>query len=537
MNEAAAVGQGSAVRRVAAIDVGTNSIRLIVAEAGPDGAYRVLDDEKETARLGQGLESTGGISAEAMERAAQAIARMKNIAEGFGVEVLRAIGTCAVREASNSGEFLALVRQRAGLTVEPIEAAEEAHLAHLSVGHAFDLRQLSAAVVDLGGGSTEIVLSSAGVIEEIYSLPLGAVRLTEQFGGAEAAAGDNFRDMRRAVGEMLRERVGRPPFAPQVLIGTGGTFTALANISRHRAARGNGAPAASLRGHEMKRSEIRHLMDWLRELPLRARTRIAGLSPDRADIIVAGAVIVERVMRHLDVNRLLVHDGGIRDGLLRSLLQVQAPSAGRTSPEPPEAMRSVRQFAASCGYEERHCLHVAQLAGRIFDQLSAAGSASAGSWGDTGNRLLLEAAALLKDVGYLINYSKHHLHTFHLIIHSDLAGFTPREVQLVANIARYHRKARPKKQHANFASLAKPDRELVRRLSAILRIADGLDRTRQQNVRDVEVHLEEDRAVFVLDAEENPHVEIWGAADKSGLFARVFGVEPHFEWKQAQLAK
>jgi exopolyphosphatase/guanosine-5'-triphosphate,3'-diphosphate pyrophosphatase len=198
-------------------------------------------------------------------------------------------------------------------------------------------------------------------------------------------------------------------------------------------------------------------------------------------------------------------------------------------------MRSVRAFAASCGYEENHCRHVAHLAGMIFDQLDEYFPASPeqlakgkSTWSERGNRLFLEAAALLKDVGYLISYSAHHHHAYHLIIHSDLAGFSPRELQIVANIARYHRKARPRLKHANFASLPKPDRELVCRLAAILRIADGLDRNRLQNVQAVKVQIEDGVAKFELSASENPAVEIWGAESKSDLFERVFGVEPRF---------
>lgn len=518
--------------RIAAIDVGTNSIRLIVAEANDDGGYRVLDDEKETARLGQGLETTGRMAPEAIERAAGAIERMKKIAEGFGIETLRAIGTSAVRDATNRDEFLGLVQQRTGIVVEPILAEEEAQLVHISVSHAFDLRNQAVAVVDIGGGSTEVILSSGGVVEQVYPLPLGAVRLTERYGGPERAAGDHYRKMRRAIRRVLKRTIRKPPFTPQMLIGTGGTFTSLANISRHRAAMpgGNHLPPASVRGYEMNRSELRHLIDWLRELPLRTRQRVPGLSPERADIIVAGATIIERVMKHLGVNRLRVHDGGVRDGLIRTMISSMRPAAGGVKREPLDPLHSARQFAATCGYEERHCHHVAQLAGQMFDQLANRFPAGPGSWADPANRPLLEAAALLKDVGYLINYSKHHHHSYHLIIHSELSGFAPREVQLVANIARYHRGARPKASHPNFAQLAKPERDVVRHLAAILRIADGLDRNRTQNVRRVGVRVEKGTATFVLEAAENPTVEIWEALSKAKLFEKVFRAKPDFKW-------
>jgi exopolyphosphatase/guanosine-5'-triphosphate,3'-diphosphate pyrophosphatase len=526
-------GSSAASRRIAAIDVGTNSIRLIIAEASPDGSYRILDDEKETARLGQGMEKTGQISVRRMEQSLLTLARMKSITDGFGVEAVRAIGTSAVREASNREEFLRLARERAGLNVEPITAEEEADLAHLSVAHAFDLQSLTAAVVDLGGGSMEVVLSSGGVVETIFSLPLGAVRLTEQFGGSDHCARDRYEDLRRAVQRRLQRTIGKPPFLPQVMFGTGGTFTTLANMSIHRNQATNGARSSrpGVRGYEMKRSEVLHLMDTLRAAPPRARARIPGLSAERSEIIVAGATVVERVMKHLAVNRLVVHDGGIRDGLLLTMVRELFPSRQPVSTEPLDRMRAIRQFAASCGYEERHAEHVARLAGQIFDELAQYFPSTPGGWSDPGNRQLLEVAALLRDVGYLINYSKHHQHSYHLIIHSDLPGFSQREIELIANIARYHRRAAPKRTHPEFAALAKNDRELVRRLTAILRIADGLDRNRLQNVRRVHIRVGQGTACFVLEASEDPAVDIWGALRKARLFEKLFGIKARFEWQ------
>lgn len=519
-------------RRIAAIDVGTNSIRLIVAEAADDGTYRVLDDEKETTRLGRGLAETGRMAPEAIEQAVQALARMKRIAEGFGAQVVRAIGTCAVREADNQDEFLALARERAGLVVEPVSAAEEAHLAHLSVAHAFDLRPLTAAIVDLGGGSTEVVLSAGGVVETVFSLPLGAVRTTEQLGGPDRCGRDRYPAMRRAVRRELRRTIGKLPFVPQVMFGTGGTFTGLANVSLHARHAGDGARARTgVRGYEMNRSEVRHLADLLRSMPTRARARVPGLSAERAEIIIAGAAIVERLMRHLDVNRLVVHDGGIRDGLLLTMARQLYPSGDGPAASPPDRMRAIRHFAAACGYEERHANHVALLAGQMFDQLAAYFRAPPGGWTDAANRQLLEAAALLRDVGYLVNYSKHHRHSYHLIAHSDLVGFSPREVQLIATVARYHRRAAPKRRHPEFAALSKADRRLVRRLAALLRLADGLDRNRVQNVRQVRVRLQGDAACFVLEAAEDPAVDAWGALQKGRLFEKVFGLKPRFEWE------
>lgn len=518
--------------RIAAIDVGTNSIRLIVADVDPDGGYRVVDDEKEITRLGQGLDATGRLGREAMEKSALVIARMRGIADGYGVERVRAIGTAAVREAANRNEFLALVKERAGVDVEPISAEDEARLAFISVAHAFDIHAAPIAVVDIGGGSTEVVLSSQGVVEQVYTIPLGAVRLAERIPGCATGDPRSLRRMRQAVKEVVRAHIEKPPFVPQYMVGTGGTFTALGSVSMHRGAGPEGPDMLpfALRGYELHRSEVKHVLDWLDTMPVRQRLRVPGLSADRAELIVPGLAIAERVMKRLKANALRVHDRGIRDGLLLTMISERFPRSQRRAAEPVDRWRALRHFAGACRYEELHSAHVADLAVRIFDQIVELRPDALGEHGDAFARDILYAAGLLHDVGYLINYSKHHKHSYHLIVHSDITGFSHRELELIANIARYHRRSEPKKKHLHYAKLPRADRALVRRLSGILRVADGLDRTHTQTVRDVRLHLAGDDVLCRVEAEENPAVDIWGAERKCRLFARSVGLTPTFEW-------
>lgn len=518
--------------RLAAIDVGTNSTRLVVVETRPEGGYRVLDDEKETTRLGQGLDTTGQLSPEAVEHTIVTIARMKGIAEGYNAEAIRVIGTAAVREASNGEDFVLALRDRVGVELEIISADEEARLSFLSASRAFDLGSVNAAVVDIGGGSAEVVLSCSGVVDRVYTVPLGAVRLTDRFGGPEAAATRRYKQMRSAIKEEIESRVGRIPFSPQIFIGTGGTFTTLGAISirRELGPAAGGLFAMGVQGHEMKRSEVRHLLDYLREMPLRQRVRVPGLSADRAEIIVAGAALAECLMRKLDTNRLRVHEGGIRHGLILDMIERRGGPSADDQPESADPMRAVRRFARACGYEHRHSRHVAMLSLQIFDRLAHTLGHERDDRFSGRERTLLEAAAILHDVGYLINYAAHHKHSYHMILNADLSGLSARETAVVANVARYHRRTTPKKKHRNFARLAEGDRELVRRLAGILRVADGLDRTHMQSVAGVDVHICPDEALFRVLAPEEPSVDIWGARRKSALFEKVFGLSPRFEW-------
>ncbi len=535
--------------RLAAIDIGSNSVRLIVAETDGAGSYRVLDDEKEITRLGRGLHKSGKLHPETQEHSAVTIARMKSIAEGYGASRIRVVGTAACRDASNAEEFVALVRRRSGLEVEIIRPEQEALLAYRSAARAFDLTSTPAAVVDLGGGSLEIVLSAetgrsaarskgpgGGVIERVYSLPLGAVRMTEQFGGPKHAAGKRFDELTRSARTQLKEAIGKLPFVPRLVIGTGGTFTTLASILMQRQPESAeaGQLPSSVQGREIRRSDVRHVLDYLRKLPLKERAGTPGLPADRADIIVAGLVVIDELFRALKVNTLHVHEGGIRDGLLLDMSGKDLRAAGKKAATDPIA--GVKRFAKACNFEAAHASRVTRLALRLFDQLreqSAALHASKRRLGtllEPRNRLLLEAAALLHDIGYLVNYASHHKHSYHLIVHAELPGFTRREVQVIANVARYHRAAEPKATHSNFSSLDTDDRLRVEALAAILRIADGFDRTHAQLVTDVRMQFQMRKLTIGVIATGEPAVDMWGAMRKSGLFERVFGTTLRLEW-------
>jgi len=506
--------------RLAAIDIGTNSIRCVVAEVDPTGSYRVLDEEREMTRLGHDLFARGRLAVEPMERSYAALTKMKAIADGFQVDELRAVATSAVREASNGRAFCREVRRRCGLAIEVISPEEEAQLALLSALRAFDLAGRSVGIVDIGGGSVEVVLAAGAVVDQVYSLPLGAVRLTEAYGGAEPLKRRRWKRLRRAIDRALDEHIGDPPFYPEVIIGSGGTFTNLAGLIKTE----REGSEKNLQGYTMRRAEVVHLMHRLRVTPLELRRAMPGLNPQRADIIVAGAAVVARVARRLGAQQIVVNPGGLRSGLLLSMIAERQAASGSEPVRSTDRLESVRAFARKCHSGERHCEHVALLAGQLFDGLRGPHSLP------VEGRDLLVAAALLHDVGYLINHAKHHKHAYHLIQNAELQGWTAREVELIANVARYHRKAAPKQRHANFRRLERADRRQVRRLAAILRVADGLDRTHTQRITAVGVEAGRGPVRLILAAESDPQVERWDADRKAGLFAKVFDGVPAFVW-------
>jgi exopolyphosphatase/guanosine-5'-triphosphate,3'-diphosphate pyrophosphatase len=511
--------------RLAAIDIGSNSVRLLVAEALRGGTYRILDEEREPTRLGKSVSTEGRLDPETMDRTIQALDTFKKIAAGFQVTTLRTIATCAVREARNGPDFCRRVREQVGLEVEVISGEREAQLAFTSVQRAFDLTGRNVVVADIGGGSTEIVFGTGNLVEAIFSTPLGAVRLTEQFGLGESASAEQFQQgivrLEQAIADCLKKQTTKPLFAPHFLVGCGGTFTTLAELLM-ASKRETDVPVA---GYRASHAEVRHLLDRLRKMPLRARRGMAGMTPDRADIIVAGLSIVDALMKRFRVNALLVHTRGVRDGLVREMID---EAIGGPVDDPGLRDAAIEKLAAACSGELEHGRAVAALAGRIYQQLAEPLELT------PEDRPLLEWAARLQDVGYVINYDQHHKHSYHLIRNSRIPGIRAHDLEIVANVARYHRGALPKRKHETFSRLSSEEQQRVQRMAAILRLAGGLDRSRSQQVRDVRVRVEADRVVLAVVADQEPQVDLWGAERRTELFEKVFGMPVSIRWADAK---
>jgi exopolyphosphatase/guanosine-5'-triphosphate,3'-diphosphate pyrophosphatase len=506
------------VPRLAAIDVGSNSIRLVVAEAQADGRYRVLDDERESTRLGRSLASTGRLDEVSIADSLAALRRFKSIANGLGIENLRAIGTCAVREASNGPQFCQMVKDQLGIDIGVISSQQEAHLAFHSVKRRFDLAGKNTLLVDIGGGSTEIVLATGEIIEAIYATQLGAVRLNEKFGGGQSLAGDDYERMERWINRELNKTTEKPEAPLHLLIGSGGTFTSLASIIMSA----KGQSRLPVAGCRVTRAELRHLIDRLRKMPLKLRREVPGLNPDRADIIVPGLAVIDCIMRRFKVNVLQVHAFGVRDGLLLSMIEEMQGTD--LADLPADDVAQMERFATACGVELGHARQVAKLSGEIYAGLCEYFAM------DKEDIRLLEAAGRMQDVGYLIDYESHHKHSYHLILHSHIEGFRPEELELIANVARYHRGSEPKKKHDNFRRLNAEDQLRVLRMAAVLRLAGGLDRSHNQTVEKVEVRMNNDLLELVVYADEYPETDLWAARRRTGMFEKVFDTELSIDW-------
>jgi exopolyphosphatase/guanosine-5'-triphosphate,3'-diphosphate pyrophosphatase len=509
--------------RIAAIDVGSNSIRLVVAEVLTSGGYRVLDEERENTRLAAALVATGRLDPKAADASVTVLRNFLSIANGYGVSQVRAIGTSALRDAEDGPEFCDRVRKELKLSIEVISANEEARLAFLSVARAFDISGRKVAVADIGGGSMEIVLASSGLVDQVYETKLGAVRVAEECGVTGRSSEKRVAAMREFIDRALKKEVGKPPFVPDMLFGTGGTFTALASIIMAR----RGMAGQPMWGYRVSRAEIRHLVADLAAMSLERRCKVVGLSPQRADIIVAGLAVIERVMRKLGANVVQVHTRGVRDGLMLTMIGGRLGQGALTAAATPattaeDRQAAVEEFAKNCGVDLPHARQVAKIAGSLWQQLAQPLNLKAD------DRELIEATAIIANVGYLINFDGHHKHSYHLIRNAELPGFERRQVQILANVARYHRGTRPKKRHENFSELSLEDRQRVSALAAILRLAFSLDRTHQQHVDEVRARARDDVVRIYVQAQGDPHVDVWAAERKVDLFERVFGRKVQF---------
>ena len=501
-------------RALAALDIGTNSFHLVVARPAGDGRFETLTREREVVRLGHGGGDMKEMSPEAVDRGIASLRRMRRIADSFDA-TLRAVATSAVREAVNASTFLERARREAGVEIDVISGAEEARLIHLGVLQAVPVFEQRMLLVDIGGGSTEVVIGQRGETLASRSFKLGAVRLTDRFfpgGRVEPKAIAPFRQYARGVLSHFQRDIDRHGF--DVVVASSGTAEAVARMTH--AATG----AEPLRTYNCYEFTTPELAGVVAELVARrtasARAKVPGLEAGRADIAPAGALILETAATMFGVERITFSEAALRDGVLvdtvgRMRVDGALHHLGDVS------RRSIRQLAERCDDDPAHSAHVARLAVELFDALAPLHGLDAAA------REYLEAGALLANVGLVVAHSKHHLHAYYVIRNSELAGLTDLEIEIVAQIARYHRKSEPKPSHPEFAGLEPRHQELVRTLAGILRVAIGLDRSHRRHVASVHAEVHPKRVVVLAVPEQDADIglELYAANERKALLERV----------------
>jgi exopolyphosphatase/guanosine-5'-triphosphate,3'-diphosphate pyrophosphatase len=499
---------GAERERLGAIDVGSNSVRLLVAEYDAASGLTVIDELKDQPRLAAGLAKTGCLNDAAMDRAIQTLGRMREVCQRRKVRRIAAVATAAVREAENGPWFVRRVRRELDIPLRIIDAETEAALSYRSVAHHFPLAGERALVADIGGGSLELIGAVDGLVEQTLSLPLGAVRLTELHLTGDRTIQRELARLRKYIRRQLKRAISSREWAAAAVIGSGGTFTTLARVTRAR--RGQ-APGDTVHGVTVETAEVERLLDWLASRTPEQRRQVPGLNPARADIILAGLAVTAELLDWVRTRSITVSAFGLREGLLLEMSGVEEPVVR-------DPLRLFREFAERCQSDRRHVEHVRLLALQLFDQLGEALGCG------PEEQLLLEAASLLHDVGQLVSYPKHHRHSYSLITHAERLGLAPRDRELVALVSRYHRRTGPRKKHPELAALTPVDQEVVRRLSAILRVADGLDRGHSAAVETVTAKLSPDALVLTVapgSAQTDLGLECWGASRKADVMAKL----------------
>lgn len=498
--------------RLAAIDIGTNSVHMIVVRVRPDFSFEVVDREKEMVRLGAGGLDGRKLTREAMTAALQALSKFERLAKSHQVDEILAAATSATREAENGGEFLAAIERTTGIRPRIITGVEEARLIHMAAVYGVDTPK-AAVVIDIGGGSVEITRGEGPVLQDARSFKIGVIRLTERFVGSDPLSGRDERKLTRYIGEQVDQYLRRLAEAGfDRVIGTSGTILSIGTVAT---AMDRGAVPTEIRNLRVPAKSIRRFRKAVTSLDLERRLQLPGLDPRRADLTVAGAVLLDTILRKLHADDLTLCDLALREGLVLDYIHQHRSDIARVDRYPDVRRRSTVELAERCNWEADHSRQVATLALAMFDH-----TMTIHGLGDR-EREWLEYASLLHDIGNHISYEKHHRHSYYLIKHGDLRGFEPDEIELIALVARYHRRSQPARSHLGMTELPRKLQKTVRVLAAFLRLAETLDRSRNGVVRRVEIRERSGALRLDVYAVGDCELEIWAATRQLGALERA----------------
>jgi exopolyphosphatase/guanosine-5'-triphosphate,3'-diphosphate pyrophosphatase len=499
--------------RYAAIDIGSNSVRLQVAEVVPGAPVKILSADREVTRIGASVFSAGVISKEALDFVSAVLARMADTYQKFDVSAIRAVATSAVRDASNQAEFAIRASEAAGTPIEIISGAEEARLIHMGVQSRWPHPKQRVITVDVGGGSAELILAENGALVEGISRPLGAVRLTENFLKNDPPSGTDLHRLEKFIDEKIEpafKRIGSAHV--DRVIATSATAAAIV-CAINRIPRARREEADRLRATT---SQVRAFYRDLSARDLNGRKKIAGIGPRRAEIITAGTAVFLRILERFHLPSVYYSSAGVRDGIIADLA---ARGAGRElSRLSREQLRVVEAMSRKYGVEVKHGRKVAAIGHTLFDTLHPIHKLP-----PTEGKLL-EAAAYLHDTGHFVSDTAHHKHSAYLVQNSDMPGFTDTERRMIGLLCRYHRKSMPAARHDQFQSLPPDAKKTVQMLAPLLRIADGLDSGREQKIEDVECHLGNGSVSLVVNGKGDLDLETWAGERAIEVFRQVYNL-------------
>ena len=495
----------------AAIDIGSNSVRLAVADIALGRSYRLVAADREVTRIGESVFSTARVSGKTIEHTCEVLARFARKYGEWQPVAVRAVATSALRDARNQQEFLTRAAEAIGAPVEIISGREEARLIHLGVVTCWPPRNRSLLLVDIGGGSAEVIWSEENTIRYATSVPLGAVRLTGNFLHRDPPEAEELAALEEYIEQQFAASLRRlGPRRPARAIGT--SATAAAVVSAVNRIKSSDREEAD--GRRARLAEIRRLYRDLIALDCNGRRRLPGIGPRRAEIIIAGAAVLRYFVEHFTTGLIYYSTAGLRDGIIADLA-----ARGVTSQDvalDSHQRQVVTEMARRYGVSLAHARQVASLARAMFVGLASLHRLplNSGRW--------LEAAAYLHDIGHFVSSTRHHRHSQYLVANSDLPGFTDRERLLVANLCRYHRKALPDPDHDHYRQLHQEDRQAVRLLIPLLRIADGLDRSHRQLVTSVDCQVGNGETRLRVDGKPGLELDLWAARQGAAAFQEVY---------------
>jgi exopolyphosphatase/guanosine-5'-triphosphate,3'-diphosphate pyrophosphatase len=491
---------------IASIDVGSNAIRLSVANVDSSGEYRTLFNERAPVRLGQDVFTKGIISTHTIDRMSETFSEFRKKLDLHAVTHVKAVATSALREAANRDLALKAVHKASGIEISIIGGEEEARLIHLAVKAAVNLKNKVALLVDIGGGSVEVVLADDSTVLCTESYAMGSVRLLKILD--ERAGEERFNQLVTeyvdATQRRLEQEIGDQKI--DVCIGTGGSIEAIGDLRKELFAKNS--------NQKVTAEELKSLVKKLRGTSFEERIQVMRLRPDRADVIVPAAIVLLKIVQQAGVDEVIIPGIGLKDGVLLEMLSQLRNRDKHLHRD--QVVESARRLGKKYFFDEKHANTVARLAVQIFDQTKAFHELDAEA------RLILEIAAELHDIGHYVNVYNHHKHTFYLIQSHPLVGLTPLQMDMVANVARYHRKSAPKMQHKPYEDLSPKQRLTISKLAAILRLADALDHEHASTVESVEVDYKRPRFMFRLKGKGDMLLEKWALLNKRDMFESVF---------------